>query len=210
MFDRAGTIKVTVTEAFLAEAKFNKTPGVFDVVLKVEDENGASDYWHGEWSNEYGKGNVSDKMQHELTQGTLNRVGLQGGLFDPGIIQQGENGEPVIPSMIGLATVVTTEATVSEKNGKTYYNIKYIGDGGNRPNALDYNNFLSMTGASPAQASPSPAPAQAAPMQAPPAPAQAAPMQAPAQAQPIPPFPGQAAPAPANGAFANLQPPTSS
>jgi len=151
MFKSEGTHKVTITQAFLGDAKFNKAPGAFDVILKVEDEQGSYDFWRGEWSNEYGKGNASDKQQWELTQNTLKKLGMNGGLFEN--IQPDQNDIPVIPCLIGVKTEVEVEASVSKTNGKTYYNVKYIGTG-SAPKAISYSALMQMMGQQPTAPTP--------------------------------------------------------
>jgi hypothetical protein len=122
-FAEAGTFEVEIVEAIIAEPKFSKAEDAFDVALKVRDAEGHEDWWRGEISGEYGKGNASDKTQAQMTLRTLNNIGWEHGLrFDQ------------IHLLIGTRTVVTIE----EKNN--YYNIKYLGSGGgNVPVALDSN-----------------------------------------------------------------------
>ena len=126
MFTSEGRFPVEITEAVLTEAKFNKTnPNAFDVCLHVETEDGQSDDWSGEISNDYGTGTMADKRQHEITLMTLKKLGWSHGLdFSK------------IDELVGVKTVATTKAATGSDN-KTYYNVRYLGDSGNRKPKLD-------------------------------------------------------------------------
>jgi len=154
-FKSEGTFPVVITEAILAEPKFAESPA-FDVAIHVQTEDGQADWWRGEVSQNYGKGNVADKTQAELTMGTLEKLGWQHG-YDF--------------SKIGALVGVQTEATVKAAQGKsggTFYNVKYLGSGGgDKPQAIDPSSFgqrwAALTGGAPAApAAPKTTPAPAA------------------------------------------------
>jgi hypothetical protein len=115
-FHAEGTYKVEIVEAFAADPKFAQPPA-FDVVLKVRTEDGQSDWWRGEMSANYGKGNFADRTQAQITMNTLTQLGL-------------ENDDlSNLESLIGKTAEVTVEGSVSKTNGKTYYNVKYFNTG---------------------------------------------------------------------------------
>lgn len=190
MFKSEGTFDVVITRAVLTEAKFQ--PGALDVALEIRgvggEAEGCIDYWRGEWSTRPGKGNAANRQQWELTMQTLKKVGFAGNnLLDRNaqgqwlhIVPDAE-GYASIPELVGKRTTATIKQTVTEE-GKIFYNVRYLGDGG------------SVHGISMQQLAAMLAPAAAQPVQ--PAPAQP-PMQ--------PGLTVPAQPAPANGPFANLQ-----
>jgi hypothetical protein len=149
-FKSEGNFPVVITEALLAEPKFAQPPA-FDIAIHVQTEDGQSDWWRGEISQNYGKGNVADKTQAELTLGTLEKLGWQHG-YDF--------------SKIGTLVGVQTEAGVKAsqgKNGGTFYNVRYLGaGGGDKPQAIDPSSFnqrwAALTGSAPAAPAPAPAP----------------------------------------------------
>ncbi|MEI3002743.1 MAG: hypothetical protein V8T86_17955 [Victivallis sp.] len=201
MFKAEGTYDVVITRAILGESKFCKDAGAFDVCIEVQDANGVSDWWRGEYSNRPGVGNAAGKVQWEMTMATLTKIGLPSdNLFEH--LQADADGTATIPALVGIQTTATVKTT--ERDGKIYHNVQYLGDGGG-PKGMNLGNLLAMYGmtAQPVQQQPIQQPAaQPAAM---PQPA-AQPVQQPAQpaAMPgnIPAFPGKAAP---NGPFANLK-----
>lgn len=115
MFTKEGDFKVRITEVMLAEPKFASAgEGAFDVVLRLESVTDASegDFWRGEVSANFGKGAFSDRTQAQLTMETLRKIGLQGDLDG-------------LDALVGKETTAHVAAT--EKDGKTFYNVKYIG-----------------------------------------------------------------------------------
>lgn len=193
MFKSEGTFPVVITRAILGEAKFCKEPNAFDICVEVRGADGATDWWRGEWSGQYGKGNAAQYQQWEMTFWTLQKAGLPvkeaAELF--AMLQPDAEGNASIPALVGRETVATVKAT--EKDGKTYYNVVSIGESGTAaPKALKMSDIAAMFGGQPAavqQPAPQPQPA--------PAPAAATPGT-------IPAFPG-ATPAAPNGPFANLK-----
>lgn len=208
MFKSEGTFDVVVTRAILGESKFRQ--GVLDVCIEVKGADGCVDWWRGEWSEEYGKGNAANRQQWELTLGTLKKLGFVGeNIFEVNAagqyvhLQPDADGVVTFPELVGKQTVATVRQSVTD-DGKVYYNVRYLGDGGG-PKGVTLNQLAAMFGGQPQQA-PQPAPAAAG--QAPAAAQQAAPQQGglfvPQSAGQAPAFPA-AGQAPANGPFGNLQ-----
>lgn len=191
MFKSEGNFSVVITRAILAEPKFCKDPGAFDVCIEVQDANGVSDWWRGEWSGQYGKGNFANRQQWQLTLETLKKVGLPNDdLFSN--LQADSDGTATIPALVGIQTTATVKAT--ERDGKIYHNVQYLGDGGSAPKGLSLDSLLAaygMTAPAAPQVQPQPA---------------AQPVQQPADASgTIPAFSGSAPAAAPNGPFGNLK-----
>ena len=150
-FQAEGEFPVTIKKAQLSLPRFATGPNDFDVSLRVEDNEGHSDWWHGEVSDTYGKGSFSNMTQKQITMATLARIGLPDG--DLARIEE----------LIGVETVAYVKA--SESKGVTYYNIRGLGSGGADVTPLDPDDakrrIAAMFGV--------PAPAQAAPAAASPA-----------------------------------------
>jgi hypothetical protein len=125
MFRQEGDYQVTVVEAVIAEPKFAQPPA-FDVALKVQTDDGQADWWRGEVSGSYGKGNCSDRTQAQLTMETLKKLGWQ---YEGDLAQIG--------TLVGVKTTAHVEATKSKKDDKMFYNVKYLGEGSMAPKALD-------------------------------------------------------------------------
>lgn len=195
MFKSEGVFNVVITRAILAEPKFCKDPGAFDVCIEVQDEHGNSDWWRGEWSGQYGRGNFANRQQWQLTLESLKKVGLPNDdLFSN--LQSDADGTATIPALVGIQTTATVKTT--ERDGKIFYNVHYLGDGGSAPKGLNLNSLLAaygMTAPAAPQVQPQPA---AQPVQQP--------VQQPADASgTIPAFPGSAPTAAPNGPFGNLK-----
>lgn len=200
MFKSEGIFNVVITRAILAEPKFCKDPGAFDVCIEVQDEHGNSDWWRGEWSGQYGKGNFANRQQWQLTLESLKKVGLPNDdLFSN--LQSDADGVASIPCLVGSQTTATVKMT--EKDGRIYYNVHYLGDGGNAPKGLNLDSLLAAYGVT-APAAPQVQPQPAA--QQPAAPQVQQPVQQLAAASgTIPAFPGSAPAAAPNGPFGNLK-----
>ena len=127
MFTAAGTFKCEIDDIKFAEPKFAKGENDFDICLHVTsvDDINQSDWWHGEMSQNYGKGNFAGMMQTEITMQSLHKVG-----FD------GDDLTTIKEQMMGKVIPVTTKEAVG-KDGKEYYNIWFIGGGGSEPVELD-------------------------------------------------------------------------
>lgn len=131
MFRSEGTFKVTITDARLAKPKFATDPAAFDIALRCETDDGQWDWWRGEISGEYGKGNFSDRTQAEITLEQLQKIGWEHGT-----------------NFRKIDLIVGTETTANVKckdgtDGKTYYNISYLGGGSNEPQELGESEFES-------------------------------------------------------------------
>jgi len=156
MFNAAGTVPVIIDDVTFAESKFSQGANDFDVCVHVvhKDDANQADWWRGEVSQNYGKGNFASMTQAEITLMTLGKIGFQG------------NELATLAEQIkGKETVATIKET--EKDGKVYYNIRYIGpSGGDTPQAITTEamqaRISAMFGggaAAPATAQPAPAPA---------------------------------------------------
>jgi len=127
MFTKAGDFKVRIIATCLSDPKFDSAgPGAFDVCLHLEDTADAtqSEWWHGEMSQNYGKGSFSDRTQAQITMGTLEKVGFVGG-----------QDMTRLDELIGKETIAHVAETES-KDGKKYFNVKWIGGGGATPTAI--------------------------------------------------------------------------
>jgi hypothetical protein len=119
MFTAAGTFMCNIDDVKFAEPKFAKGPNDFDICIHIvaTDGSGQSDWWHGEMSENYGRGNFKDMMQKDITMMTLRKAGFEGD--DLSTLQE---------QLMGKQVPATVAA--SESQGKTYYNVKYIGESG--------------------------------------------------------------------------------
>jgi hypothetical protein len=120
-FPDEGTYEVEIIEAAITDCKFKTPPPAFDVALKVRDEAGHEDWWHGEVSRTYGKGNFADRTQAQITLDVLREIGYQHG-----------QDFSKLDTLVGMKTLATVEGSVSKSDGKTYYNVRYIGNGGSK------------------------------------------------------------------------------
>lgn len=150
-FRQAGVFDVTITDAFIAAPKFplgkndkdgqpnNRNEQIavwFDVVLKVEKEDGQFDFWHGEISNRSGSGTVSDKLRWELTLQTLTEIGFCLNTIDELMAQlveevRADRTVTVIPNLCNpqdpyLASVTVEGAPGFKDASKTFYNIRFL------------------------------------------------------------------------------------
>ena len=127
MFTSEGTFAVVITEACTAEPKFAQAPA-FDVCLMVQNKNDPSqeDYWRGEVSSNYGRGNFASQTQAEITFGTLVKIGFKGGMDISRIAE-----------LVGVETSATVKESTPSADGKIWYNVKYIGDSVSKPSPLD-------------------------------------------------------------------------
>jgi hypothetical protein len=120
MFSKTGNIKVKITEIVPDEPKFAQAPA-FDICVKVEDESGEHDWWRGEMSGNYGKGNFATQTQAQITTKKLRQLGWTG------------NNYGDLSELIGKETVAFVEKSADRK----YNNLKYLGSGGGEPKGLD-------------------------------------------------------------------------
>ncbi len=114
-----GTSQVKINEAFVAE-KNTYDDSVFEVAVVVEDSIGTQKHWIGSFSNNYGRGNFSDRTQTQITLQKLAELGLQ------------DNDLQNLDSLVGALTTATTKASQCGK----YVNISYLGGGGNKPKPM--------------------------------------------------------------------------
>jgi hypothetical protein len=124
MFTAEGSFPVVITEACIAEPKFAQAPA-FDICLKLQNKNdaGQEDWWRGEVSPNYGKGNFASKTQAQITFDSLVKIGFEGG-----------QDVSRITELIGKETTATVKS--SESGGKVYYNVKYLGGSDWKPESL--------------------------------------------------------------------------
>lgn len=126
MFTSAGEHKVRITEVTFAEPKFAQGPNDFDICIRVEslDDPAQADYWRGEWSQNYGKGNFATQTQAEITMSRLRRVGFEG-----------DDLTTLESQLVGVETVAFIKER--EYEGKTYYDVASIGAAANTPQKID-------------------------------------------------------------------------
>lgn len=125
MFKSQGNHDVTITEILFAESRFNSDdPNAFDICVKVEtkSEPKQSDYWRGECSGRYGKGNFAGKTQYQITLENLRKLGFQG-----------DDLTKLDDQLVGKTATAVVESR--EYEGKTYYDVKYL-NGTYRPEAM--------------------------------------------------------------------------
>jgi len=121
-FTSDGNHNVEIMATAVTEAKFAPAPAI-DVWLQVKGDDGATDWWRGEVSTNYGKGNFADRTQAQITAETLQQIGYQHGAD----LSQ-------LDTLIGTKT--TAHVKRVEKDNNVYYNVSYIGGGsGNGPDA---------------------------------------------------------------------------
>jgi len=118
-FEAEGTFPVEVIDAKVTAPKFSTEPGVYDIAIQVKDEAEHEDWWRTEWSDEYGRGNFADRTQKQISMATLKKLGWEHGQ---------EFGK--------LSTLVGTKTTATVKERDGYFNISFLGGGGNTPQAL--------------------------------------------------------------------------
>jgi hypothetical protein len=119
MFNQEGSFTGTVTEVVFADPKFAKGPDDFDVCLHIvkSDDESQADWWRGEMSGDYGRGNFSTMKQCEITMQALHKVGFEG-----------DDLTTLADQLVGKDIPFAVKKT--EKDGKTFFNIRYIGAGG--------------------------------------------------------------------------------
>jgi hypothetical protein len=133
MFTKAGDIKVKIVEAILADCKFDndKNVGGFDVAVKVQAEDGENGWWQSAVSVNIPDGawNKDRETNVKLTQKALAKIGFEGGADYSRIAE-----------LVGKDTVATVKER--EYDGKKYFDVKYLGDGGFGPKAIDTNEAI--------------------------------------------------------------------
>ena len=155
MFNAEGTVMCRILDVVLAEPKFAEGATDFDVCIQLEkaDDPAQVDWWRGEVSQNYGRGNFATMTQAEITKQTLRKIGFEGDDFSS-----------IADQLIGVEIPATIKATT--KDGRTFYNVKYIGgSGGAAPVALDPSSIAARVAAQfggGAKPAPAAAPASAA------------------------------------------------
>ena len=206
-FKTEGTFDVTITDAFITDAKFQPKDGernnqgvpvetYYDVCIQVANAEGDSDIWRGEMSNRNGVGNYAQLYRTDLTIKTLQEIGfgVQSMTDLENQFVPANDRSISIPNLIGLKCTATVERREYEdRNGvkKSINFIKYLNAlGSGHAKRLSFDDFMNRRrGAAPAT------PAQPAPAQ----PQYQAPAQ-PAASSAYPAYPSapqQSAPAPA-------------
>jgi hypothetical protein len=157
-FATAGTVKVKIEEVKFAEPKFAQGPNDFDICVRVSaiGDPQQTDWWRGEMSENYGRGNFATMKQSEITMLTLRKIGFEG-----------NDLTTLAEAIVGKETTANVKAT--EKDDRTYYNVSYLGGGGDQPVEIDNSTMqarlAALTGSSiSAQSTP---PQQSAPASAP-------------------------------------------
>jgi hypothetical protein len=130
MFTQEGTIPVVIGDVKFAESKFGTGPNDFDICifLTSKDDPNQHDWWRGEMSQNYGKGNFATMTQAEITTDVLRKLGFE------------EDDLSLLPEkLVGVETTASVKKT--EKDGKIFYNVKYIGGGGDQPKEIDISDM---------------------------------------------------------------------
>ena len=115
MFTAAGSIMVKIDGVKFAEPKFAKGPSDFDVCIhgtSIADPN-QGDYFRGEMSQNYGKGNFATQTQAQIPMKPLRAIGFEG-----------DDLTALESQLVGKEVPFLVESR--EYNGKTYHDVKYI------------------------------------------------------------------------------------
>ena len=160
-FTAEGNFDVTITDAFVSEAKFQpkenelNNQGIpveayYDVCIQVQNEQGDSDLWRGEMSNRSGVGNFAHLYRADLTLKTLQEIGFGVGSMTELEAQfvPANDRSISIPNLIGLKCTATVERReyTDNKTGaqKSLLFIKYLnalGSGGHAKR-LSFDDFM--------------------------------------------------------------------
>lgn len=160
MFQSEGQHKVKIVEATLCISPYDKSEQELAVGLLGQsiDDPAQQDWWYGILSEEYGIGNYADKKRWETTIDDLKKH------LD---WAHGKNiNDETLKDMLGKQTEFGVKAR--EYNGKTYYDVKYLGIpswGPKRVSTTDVEDklkklFGSTATSASASAKPKPAPAK--------------------------------------------------
>lgn len=174
-FKSEGTIDVTITDAFISEAKFQpkenelNNQGVpvetyYDVCIQVQNAEGDSDLWRGEMSNRNGVGNSAHLYRADLTLKTLQEIGfnVQSMTELEAQFVPANDRSISIPNLIGIKCTVTVERREYTNNTgaqKSILFIKYLnalGSGGHAKR-LSFDDFMARRRGTAPQAAPAPA-----------------------------------------------------
>jgi len=160
-FKAEGTFDVTITDAFISEAKFQPKDGelnnqgvpvetYYDVCIQVQSEQGDSDLWRGEMSNRNGVGNSAHLYRADLTLKTLQEIGfnVQSMTELEAQFVPANDRSISIPNLIGIKCTVTVERREYEDRQtgakKSILFIKYLnalGSGGHAKR-LSFDDFM--------------------------------------------------------------------
>jgi len=156
-FKVEGHFKGKVLDVMIAEPQFaREDPDAFDVCIQVQGPDGQSDWWRGEVSGAYGKGNAATKTQKQLTMESLEKIGFKG------------NDLTKLVNLVGREIEYTVVARSYKKDGveKTVFDVRYLGPNEFGPKRLDASamsaKLKAMGFAAPAAATPPAQPAQVA------------------------------------------------
>jgi len=125
MFTSAGTHKARIDDVQFAEPKFAKGANDFDICIHVTsiEDPAQGDWWRGEVSQNYGRGNFATMTQRDITMLTLRKLGFEG-----------EDLSALADQVIGKEV----PAYVKESDDGKYFNLKSIVPGsGDAPKAID-------------------------------------------------------------------------
>jgi hypothetical protein len=127
MFKSEGTFKVEILDVAAAEPRFAQPPA-FDICIQVQDVNDESqvDWWRGEMSANYGKGNFADRTQTQITMANLGKIGFEG-----------SDLTTLHKQLVGKTTMATTKASKPTAEGKVFFNVAYLGNSGNAPEVIN-------------------------------------------------------------------------
>ena len=119
MFQSEGQHKVKITEACLCISPYDKSEQ--DLAVGIHGQSlsdpAQSDWWYGPLTEEYGIGNYADRKQWEITlQNLKQKLDWEHG--------QDMNDE-TLSDLVGKETEFGVKAR--EYNGKTYFDVKYLG-----------------------------------------------------------------------------------
>jgi len=148
MFYSEGNFSGKVLEIVLAESRFSPNdPDAFDICIHVQgpecDGKNQDGWWRGEVSGKYGRGNFANKTQYEITMDALHQIGFEG-----------EDLSELESQLVG--TEINYKVESREYNGKTYYDVKYIGGGDYKPKPISMDSVADKLSSLKAKTSGSP------------------------------------------------------
>jgi hypothetical protein len=126
MFQAEGDFQVQITDVQFATAKFANGPYDFDIAMTVQAEQGQVDVFRMEMSQRMGRGNFAGQSQAQITMDRLRKLGFQG-----------DDLSQLKQQLIGKTTVAHVESNTGN-DGKTYYNIKWLGTNNSIQEIGDY------------------------------------------------------------------------
>jgi len=175
MFKNEGIYDVTITDAFIVEAKFQPKDGernnqgvpveaYYDVCIQVSNAEGDSDIWRGEMSNRNGVGNYAQLYRTDLTIKTLQEIGfgVQSMTELENQFVPAQDRSISIPNLIGLKCTATVERREYEDRNtgakKSFLYIKYLNaPGSGHAKRLSFDDFMNRRRGAAQPAAPAPA-----------------------------------------------------